>query len=260
MSHDYSPEDELRRYFKLNSYEARAYLALLKSSMKLDALSKSARVPRPRVYDIAESLVSKGFATQRGDTYFAMEPSAALNTRQAEFKSQFSEEERQRVNALARFVSYVGTTPLDSRSTRDPTLLRGLPAISSLLFSIIPPANEIWLMVSKALEAKASLRPIASLVSQDRERKVRVMIPPNSNLDASDRELALAFRAELRESSGFLLDMLVTDKSDVVIGLPDPSLAVGVPVVALYIRDRGFAVSLRESVSRAWSLSKVVKF
>lgn len=86
------------------------------------------------------------------------------------------------------------------------------------------------------------------------------MIPPNSNLDASDRELALAFRAELRESSGFLLDMLVTDKSDVVIGLPDPSLAVGVPVVALYIRDRGFAVSLRESVSRAWSLSKVVKF
>ncbi|MGH9921109.1 MAG: helix-turn-helix domain-containing protein, partial [Nitrososphaerales archaeon] len=45
-------ESELRDKFGLNSYEARAYLALVASPMKPKDLAAAANIPTPRVYDI----------------------------------------------------------------------------------------------------------------------------------------------------------------------------------------------------------------
>lgn len=50
----------------LTQYEARAYVAMVRRDGSTPAeISKLANVPRPRIYDVIESLVGKGLATHR---------------------------------------------------------------------------------------------------------------------------------------------------------------------------------------------------
>jgi len=66
----------------LTSYEARAYLALIRRDSSAAAeVSRLSRLPRQRVYDVLTSLVDKGLATTRPGTpvkYSAADPQVAM--------------------------------------------------------------------------------------------------------------------------------------------------------------------------------------
>jgi len=54
----------------LNQYEAKVYLALLeRSSLTTGEVAKISRVPRPRTYDVLETLVEKGVASLKPGKY-----------------------------------------------------------------------------------------------------------------------------------------------------------------------------------------------
>ena len=85
-----APLDEielLRRFFGLNQYEARVYIALLKRPMGLGEVSEAAKIPKPRVYDVVRSLESKGFVRNSGVELQAINPEVALPARRAALRA-----------------------------------------------------------------------------------------------------------------------------------------------------------------------------
>ncbi len=90
---------ELLKKLGLNSYEASAYLALVKvKSATASKLSELAHIPRPRVYDVLEKLEQKGLVKiipQRPIRYEAIPIKKAIEhlkrKRMEEFKKEISE-------------------------------------------------------------------------------------------------------------------------------------------------------------------------
>ncbi|MEM3798771.1 MAG: helix-turn-helix domain-containing protein, partial [Thermoprotei archaeon] len=71
----------LKKFFGLNQYEARAYVALLKKPMSAGEISVGAKIPKPRVYDVVRSLEAKGFVKISGGLVEAISPDVALPAR-----------------------------------------------------------------------------------------------------------------------------------------------------------------------------------
>jgi HTH-type transcriptional regulator, sugar sensing transcriptional regulator len=81
----------------LTSYEAKAYLALIRRDSSTGAqASRLAGVPRQRIYDVLGSLVEKGFATTRPGKvakYAAVAPELAIDSLVARHRRQLAETE-----------------------------------------------------------------------------------------------------------------------------------------------------------------------
>jgi sugar-specific transcriptional regulator TrmB len=90
--------DRLQR-LGLTSYEARAYLALLRRDSSTAAeTARLAGLPRQRVYDVLSSLVEKGLASTRPGRavkYSATAPDQALEGLVAQHRQQLAELERE---------------------------------------------------------------------------------------------------------------------------------------------------------------------
>jgi sugar-specific transcriptional regulator TrmB len=228
-------------------------LALLKSPMRLDDISRASRVPKPRIYDVVKSLLAKGFAVEQNGVYKANEPEAALTARRTVFQLEFEQEEAERQRAQSRLVSALKTRAEDTgEQAKGPILLRGLPSIAAMIFEVVPAAKTIFLTLNRAFEAKEGLRQLVAQLSPAQKPNVYILLPPNVELDDLDYELIDRFGAQAKVTNGFLLDMMITDKYDVVMGLPDPTSTDLVPVVAIYLKDRAFASSLMSSVELLW--------
>jgi HTH-type transcriptional regulator, sugar sensing transcriptional regulator len=81
----------------LTSYEAKAYLALIRRDSSTAAqASRLAGVPRQRIYDVLGSLVEKGFASSRPGRvvkYAAVAPELAIDSLVAQQRRQLAETE-----------------------------------------------------------------------------------------------------------------------------------------------------------------------
>src|SRR5688500_10445885 len=82
----------------LTSYEAKAYLALIRRDSSTAAqTSRLAGVPRQRIYDVLKSLVEKGFASSRPGAvvkYTAVAPVLAVDALVARRRRELDETER----------------------------------------------------------------------------------------------------------------------------------------------------------------------
>jgi sugar-specific transcriptional regulator TrmB len=246
-------EEVLKQFFRLTSYESRVYLALLKSPMRLDELSRASRVPKPRIYDVVKSLLAKGFAVEQNGVYKANDPEAALTARRSVFQLEFEREEAERQRAQRELVAALrARAEGGGEHAKGPILLRGLPSIATMIFEVVPSAQTIFLTLNKAFEAKEGLRQLVFQLNPVKKASIRVLLPLNTELDDLDHELIGKFGADVRVTNGFLLDMMITDNYDVFMGLPDPTSTDAVPVVAIYLRDQAFASSLMNSVELLW--------
>src|SRR5436309_5072400 len=90
--------DQLTR-LGLTSYEAKAYLALLRrDSLTAAQAARLANVPRQRIYDVLASLVEKGLAAARPGQvakYAAVAPDLALERLVSDRRQQLVELERE---------------------------------------------------------------------------------------------------------------------------------------------------------------------
>ena len=95
--------DRLQR-LGLTSYEARAYLALLRRDSSTAAeTARLAGLPRQRVYDVLSSLVEKGLASTRPGKavkYSATAPEQALESLVAQHRQQLTDMERETASMI----------------------------------------------------------------------------------------------------------------------------------------------------------------
>jgi len=255
-----APLDEielLRRFFGLNQYEARVYIALLRRPMGLGEVSEAAKIPKPRVYDVVRSLESKGFVRNSGVELQAINPEVALPARRAALRAAFEEEDSKRHQAQ---IALIDSLKISSGYTlREPVILRGFEQVVALLYQVLPQSTQVMLTLNKALEAKAYFREaVKGAVGTGQQRRIMALIPMDVKLEREDFELIETLGAQVRLTAGVLLDTMVTDRDDVIIGLPDPSSTQSVPVVAVYVKDHAFASSLRDTFKKVWSTASAI--
>ena len=235
----------LKEEFKLNSYESRIYIALLKRGMNSKEVSSAAGVPLPRVYDTLRSLSEKGFVEQIGGVYEPILPSIAIESRISKLKATFEQEHAHRGNAKKR----------RPEKSQDPVFLKGLDSTGNRLLSILTSSKDIIFLVRKAIKGKEALKRYLELAPLGGKR-VRIILPRQAKLTKDDLELTKKLGIELAWYDNPILDMMVADDVDVMLGVPEPTSEEDpFSAIVIWIRNEAFARSTREALEEVWNSS-----
>lgn len=246
-------ESELRDKFGLNSYEARAYLALVSSAMRPKDLATAANIPTPRVYDTLRALEAKGFVRRTGETFVGESPSVALKTFLLAHQRSFEKAREAKEASMKRIVDLLQPV-LASREdlSEEPVLLRGIDAIGGRFLEILGTSREVTLMVRKALKVKGVFSEYLEAFPLSGKR-VRLLLPSRPTINERDARLLARLRIETRFYDHPVLDMMVADELDVVLGVPERSNDEPFSAVALWVRNPSFARSTRAAIDEIWN-------
>jgi sugar-specific transcriptional regulator TrmB len=257
-------ESSLKENFKLSSYEARTYLALLKrGKQNPKQISAAAEVPMPRVYDTLESLMSKGFIVKQEENYSPIPPKQALKGRTTQFEAQFSQEQNRRRQAeeqvsslLEEFASSSGKPG----SSGEISILKGFNSISNKFVELLENSNDIILVAKRAIEARDVFIPILSEYAADKKgkKRVRIITPKRVKITADEAEMARKANAEIRKSDHVIFDMMIADTNDVIIGVPDPLSEEINHAIAIWVSNHSFASSTRNAVEEIWKSARKI--
>ncbi len=248
-------ESELREKFGLNSYEARGYLALVASAMSPKELSTAANIPMPRIYDTLRALETKGFIHRRGETYVAETPTVALKTYLLGYQRAVEKAKESKEASMKRIVELLQPV-IASRTelSEEPVLLRGIDAIAGRFFEILRTSKDVTLMVRKALKVKGVFSEYLEAFPLSGKR-IRLLLPSRPGISERDARLLSRLRIETRYYDHPVLDMMVADELDVVLGVPERSNDEPFSAVALWVRNPSFARSTRAAIDEIWDES-----
>jgi len=248
-------ESELRDKFGLNSYEARGYLALISSPMKPKDLAIAANIPVPRVYDTLRALEMKGFVHQRGEVYVSESPSVALKTYLLGHQRSFEKARESKEASMKRIVELLQPVLASKEElAEEPVLLRGIDAIAGRFFEILSTSKDITLMVRKALKVKGVFSEYLEAFPLSGKR-IRLLLPSKPPISERDARLLSRLKIETRFYDHPVLDMMVADERDVVLGVPERSNDEPFSAVALWVRNPSFARSTRAAIDEIWEES-----
>lgn len=252
-------ESLLKENFKLSSYEARAYMSLLRlGGQSTKQLSSSSAIPLPRVYDTLESLMAKGFAMKKDESFIAIPPKQALKGRTRQFEIQFSEDQKRRAEAENHLADLLRPqSPAENSSgetSSEISVLKGFNTIANKFAELLEGSKEVILVAKRAVEAKEFFIPILLEYSegQPEKRKIRIIAPKSVRIGKEDLERARSANAQIRKSDNVIFDMMVTDQDDVLIGVPDPLSEEINHAIAIWVRNPSFAKSTRNSIEEMW--------
>jgi len=245
-------ESELRDKFGLNSYEARGYLALVASAMKPKDLAAAANIPMPRIYDTLRALEMKGFVHKTGEVYAAESPNVALKTYLLGHQRSFEKARESKEASMKRIVELLQPVLSSNEDlSEEPVLLRGIDAIAGRFFEILSTSEDITLMVRKALKVKGVFSeyleafPLAG-------KRIRILLPSKPPISERDSRLLSRLKIETRYYDHPVLDMMVADERDVVLGVPERTNDEPFSAVALWVRNPSFARSTRAAIDEIW--------
>jgi sugar-specific transcriptional regulator TrmB len=248
-------ESELRDKFGLNSYEARGYLALVSAPMKPKDLATAADIPMPRIYDTLRALEMKGFVHQRGEAYVAESPSVALKTYLLGYQRSVEKARESKETSMHRIVELLQPVIASKDElSREPVLLRGIDAIAGRFFEILSTSTDITLMVRKALKMKSVFSEYLEALPLAGKR-IRLLLPSKPPINERDARLLSRLKIETRYYDHPVLDMMVADQLDVVLGVPERSNEEPFSAVALWVRNPSFARSTRAAIDEIWEES-----
>ena len=254
-------ESSLKENFKLSSYEARTYIALLKrGKQNPKQLAASAEVPMPRIYDTLESLMSKGFILKQEENYSHIPPRQALKGRTIQFEAQFSQEQdrrRQAEEEVASLLEDVVSRSGKHESFGEISILRGFNSISNKFVELLENSNDIILISKRAIKAKAFFIPLLTEYDAGKKgsMKVRIIVPKRTKITSKEAEIARRTDAEIRKSDHVIFDMMLADKDHVIIGVPDPLSEEINHAIAIWVNNYSFAISTRSAVEEIWKSS-----
>lgn len=249
------PVIALKDSFKLSQYEAKAYLALLQGASDPKNVARLGRVPLPRVYDTLRSLESKGFVVRGGEEYVPVKPEVALEGRIQQFEAEYQNGKVSRVKAKDRLMLNLRMQPRENHE-REIAMLGGINNIANKFSEVLSRSKSVILSVKKAFEARnLFLRYLASESSQEKKR-IRILVPTNRKISKEEASLLANLGVEIRVRDDLLLDLMVSDTDDVMVGVPDPLSEEPYHAIAVWTRNSSFATSLRSSLDDLWEKSK----
>jgi len=138
--------------------------------------------------------------------------------------------------------------------SQEPVLLRGIDAIAGRFFEILSSSRDITLMVRKALKVKGVFSEYLEAFPLSGKR-IRLLLPPRPGISERDERLISRLKIETRYYEHPVLDLMVADELDVVLGAPEKSNDEPFSAVALWVRNPSFARSTRAAVDEIWDES-----
>ncbi len=256
-------EHSLKENFKLSSYEAKAYLSLLRRGKQTPKqIAASAEVPMPRIYDTLETLMSKGFIMKQDELYSPITLRRALKGRSAQFELQFLQEQKKRKLAEEQVAEILqeAIPATSAEASGEILILKGINAISNKFVELIENSKDITLVAKRAIEAREVFIPMLSQYTgqKSNKKRIRIIAPKGVKIAKKEAEEARKANAEIRLSDQIMFDLMITDRNDVIIGVPDPQSEEINHAIAIWVRNSSFASSTRSAVEEIWKSSEKV--
>jgi hypothetical protein len=247
----------------LNAYEAATYAALLsRPQLNPTEVSRLARIPRQRVYDVLDSLVSKGLCRARDVTpksYSAIDPKIALDLLAEERATALEIQKQETQDMAARVAAELLPLFTAGRGQTDPLayveVLAGSTRIAHRALALAQVATK---SVSSCIK-----RPMILSKEQNwtflkaplgRGLKYRALCDADAIEDAELRSWIREFcewGLEIRVAPELPLKMQAFDDEAVLISMQDP--AAGQPsFTAVAIHNRGLVAMLNLAFERLW--------
>ncbi|MBM3308918.1 MAG: TrmB family transcriptional regulator [Candidatus Altiarchaeales archaeon] len=238
------------RELGLDSYEARAYLALVKIGVSTStALSAESKVPYGKIYPVLYSLASKGYVTiyeGRPKRFMAVEPRIVLNNeleKKAKLLSKLKDDVSSMINAIEKIEK---------------------PQIPMQTIQIIEgKKNYLNMSVKLHRKAKGEYRSISRLpvykphldsYREAAKRGVRARVL-TSQKDEGLIKIWKKTGLELRYCEEIDIRYTVVDKTDVVLRIGESDKT---GYVSLWIQNPALAVILAKNFDSLWEKSKPV--
>ena len=251
------PVDRLVR-LGLTLYEARAYVALVRRDASTPAeVARLAGVPRPRIYDVLESLVGKGLAADRpgGAAKFVATPPERV-------AAQLMRAHRERVASLEDdahgLVDELRSAYQDGRRLTDPLdyieVIRSPEAVASRF-------NDLQASVQREMLI-FSTEPVAIAVAENvvglelARRKVLRSMYEFSVLESEDQLAGVRAFVEAGEQARFVerlpMKLGIIDERTVLFAMPDP-IAGRDDLTTLVIEHPHLAHTLKIGFESVWT-------
>ncbi|MEM1942665.1 MAG: helix-turn-helix domain-containing protein [Candidatus Caldarchaeum sp.] len=224
----------------LNRYQARAYLAVVMGCRKAKDVAGRAGIPITRVYDTLQSLAEMGLVMKTEKGYRPLEPSHALTNlfqREQRALEKHLEARRRGLERLVGLMSFYMKTEEDEADT---ALLKGLEPVVVKTMEVCGRGSTLVFAVRKAVKLKQIFR---EAVEKNRSKNIVFIVHSSVTLNGEDREFFTKLGARVVQSPAVLVDMLVSDAGEALVGLP-----LDDEPVVVWVRHRGFAGSLLQAL------------
>tara|TARA_B100000949_G_C14282263_1_gene452375 strand:- start:839 stop:1573 length:735 start_codon:yes stop_codon:yes gene_type:complete len=236
---------QLKDLFKLNSYEAKTYQSVLEGAKTPKIISNLSRVPLPRIYDILKSLEEKGFVKKKGTEYIAVDPEIALEGTIIQNKYELEDRIKAQRESKNQIVPILKNTMQINDGNQFETLI-GVQNIGNKFLEIMKNSDEIIISIRKAFEVKELFLGFLSNIRNN--KKLIILTPEDYKISDSDARILRESNVIIRKKSLILLDLLVSNKGDIMIGVPDSSKRPE-HTIAIWIKNKEFSESLMKSLS-----------
>jgi len=238
---------KLKDSFKLSLYEAKTYLSLLDGNNNVKTISRDSGVPLPRIYDTLRSLEDKGFVKKKNKKYTPVEPEIALEGRIINTSYELENIVKTQKEEKKNILSVLEDRPVSTNESTEFETLIGVNNIGNKFLEIMKDSEKIIISVKKAFEVKELFLSFL-LNAKVKNKKVIIFTPNSYNISKIDENILKNSDVELKKRAYILLDLMATDKGDVIIGVPDVS---GTPerTIAIWIKNKEFAESLITSLT-----------
>ncbi|MEE8239555.1 MAG: hypothetical protein V3R13_05660, partial [Nitrososphaerales archaeon] len=143
------------------------------------------------------------------------------------------------------------------KENEDFQVLRGINSITNKFAEVLEQSQDTIITLKKAFEAKdvfLSYLELSKALKRKKKKRMRVL-SPKSFISRKDRAKIIELGIEIKQRDDILLDLMVSDTFDVLIGVPDPMSEEPYHSIAIWLRNRSFANSLFISLNDVWEKS-----
>jgi hypothetical protein len=249
----------------LNAYEAATYVALLsRPQLRPPEVSRLARIPRQRVYDVLDSLVSKGLCIARdghaaSKSYSAIDPKIALDLLAKERAAALEIQKRETQDIAARVAAELLPLFTSGRGKTDPLayveVLAGPTRIAHRALELAQAAKKsVNSCIKRPMILSKEQNETFLKAPLGRGLKYRALCDPGALEDAELRSWIREYcqwGLEIRVAPELPLKMQAFDDQAVLISMQDP--AAGQPsFTAVAIHNRELVAMLNLAFERLW--------
>jgi sugar-specific transcriptional regulator TrmB len=246
----------------LTSYEARAYLALVRrDSSSPSDVARLSRIPRQRIYDVLKTLVQKGLATHRPGPptkYAAVAPEFAI-----ERLTLARREELDRIERSSReLIDLLSPAFVEGQKERDPLdyieVLRDRAAINERFGELQDGIQKEILVFTKPPYAVQPAENIGGLELLERHIEARSVYERSIYEDAEQAEAVRSFVAageNARVVDRLPLKLVLIDERVALFTLEDP-VARSDGLTIMIVEHPALAGLLKLAFEAVWALGQ----
>ncbi|MCE4609180.1 MAG: hypothetical protein F7C36_02215 [Desulfurococcales archaeon] len=234
--------DKMKALLGLNTYEAKAYLAILKlGSASPLRISTVSGVPRGRIYDVLKSLELKGLVYRSEEAYQAVRPKEALSQIAYQVLLEANTRHMEIIELAESLENTYGSRQHSGDQVR---IIHGLVESLSLALTLIKMCNNnVIFTVNKAIEKLEDVGDYINLLIEVLPEDTLIVVSSDKHPPREYVEKLLSKNIRLYSSPIAFFDMMIAC-DNVLIGLPSSTHTA----VTVYVRHNDFAESLTKRI------------